>query len=68
MPSYNTPDMHINLKTAANEWEAMLLKLGKGGTVAEAVAFGNRQAANNQSDYSWRIIGDGSVSFNATTK
>ena len=70
VPKYNddNPTMLIDLNKASNEWEAMLLKLGKGGTVGDAVAFGNQQAAHNQSDYSWQVIGDGSVNFNAKTQ
>jgi len=60
--------MDIDLNKASNEPEAMLLKLGKGGTVGDVVAFGDQAAAGNHSDYSWQVIGDGSFSFNAKTQ
>jgi hypothetical protein len=72
VPKYNddNPLMEITLNTASTELEAMLLKLGKGGTVDEAVAFGNQAAAANNSDYRWQVVptGGGGVSFNAKTQ
>jgi hypothetical protein len=72
VPKYNddNPLMEITLNTASTELEAMLLKLGKGGTVDEAVAFGNQAAAANNSDYRWQVFptGGGGVSFNAKTQ
>jgi hypothetical protein len=68
VPQYNSPDMHLNLNNAANEFEAMLLKLGKGRPVIDTVDFGNQQAKRNGSLYSWRFIGDPNASFNPKTK
>ena len=62
--------MHINLEYAATEWQKMLIVLGN-GTVAEAVAAGNAQAAANGAAHRWRAVGGtgaGNVNFKAQSQ
>jgi len=67
---YLNPTMQISLNAAAFEWKAMLQVLGTSGTVNEAVAAGNVQAAADVSDYWWQVVptGGGGVNLNAASQ
>jgi hypothetical protein len=69
VPQYNAGnvDKIVDLALAAREWREMLLALGNGSTVQEAVNRGAAQAAADGADYTWIIApgGDGNVSFKA---
>jgi hypothetical protein len=69
VPQYDAAnaDKVVTLNSAAQEWQVMLLALGNGSTVAQAVAAGAAKAAALGSSYTWIIApgGDGSVSFKA---